>query len=131
MLPDSSAPDQDFVLLPFYTVKDGHVVHEPHTTKWGTCPPAHLLAEYLKRFTLWPVHPSWADALWDATFGKSAGSLWHEGREKVIQGLTTVETNKDKFLDPGEKITCTGVYPIQQADGVCDSKEPRSSEGRP
>jgi LysM repeat protein len=60
----------------------------------------------------------------------NVGSTRLEGPVSVtdnkVQGiqcpdLTTVETNKDKFLDPGEKITCTGVYPIQQADVTAGS----------
>jgi general secretion pathway protein E len=31
------------------------------------------------------------DVLWYATFGRNGGSLWHDGRDKVKQGLTTVE----------------------------------------
>lgn len=30
--------------------------------------------------------------------------------------LNTVDPNKDKYLDPGESITCSGIYPLQQAD---------------
>jgi general secretion pathway protein E len=31
------------------------------------------------------------DVLWYATFGRNGGSLWHDGRDKIKLGLTTVE----------------------------------------
>lgn len=31
------------------------------------------------------------ETLWEATFGRSGGSLWDDGRAKVRQGITTVE----------------------------------------
>jgi Type II secretory pathway, ATPase PulE/Tfp pilus assembly pathway, ATPase PilB len=45
-------------------------------------------------------------SLWEATLGKTKDSLWHDGRKKVRQGLTTVErVNRVLFDYPvsGEK----------------------------
>lgn len=40
-----------------------------------------------------------AETLWQASFGRNGGSLWDEAREKVRQGLTTVEEAMRVLLD--------------------------------
>lgn len=39
------------------------------------------------------------DAIWQATFGRRGGSLWDDAREKIRQGLTTVEEANSALSD--------------------------------
>ena len=54
---------------------------------------------------------STAEILWRETFGRNGGSLWDDGREKVRQGLTTVEEVGRVLFDYPQPNAETAVAP--------------------
>jgi hypothetical protein len=63
------------------------------------------------------------ETLWRETFGRKGGSLWDDAREKVRQGLTTVEEVARVLFD----------YPRPHAEpgGAGAAKRTRGAASRP